>query len=122
MGGDGMANPIIWYNPACSKCRKTREILEERGIVPVLREYLNDPPSREELEDAAERVGLRKLVRVNHAALTSSDQTLDTMTTDDILNFLLENPEAIQRPVAFLKDRACVARPPENVLTLFEES
>ena len=117
-----MANPIIWYNPACSKCRKTREILEERGIVPVLREYLNDPPSREELEDAAERVGLRKLVRVNHAALTSSDQTLDTMTTDDILNFLLENPEAIQRPVAFLKDHACVARPPENVLTLFDES
>ena len=117
-----MEDLIIWTNPACSKCRKTLEILEERGVVPVLREYLKHPPSREELDEAGRLVGFRQLVRNNHEALVSSSRTAETMSTDEMMSFLVEYPDAIQRPVVFFGGRACIARPPENVLALLDES
>ncbi len=40
----------ILHNPRCSKSRQTLALLEEQGITPVVREYLNDPLTSEELE------------------------------------------------------------------------
>ena len=115
-----MENLTLWYNPACSKCRKTLSLLEDKGITPVLREYLNDPPSREELIAASRLVGLRALVRGNHEALEKLQRPVDEIDESVLLELLVDHPAAIQRPVAFLGGRACIARPPENVLELLE--
>ena len=34
----------IWHNPRCSKSRLTLALLEEQGIEPVVRLYLEDAP------------------------------------------------------------------------------
>ena len=38
----------IWHNPRCSKSRETLALLEDQGIVPVVRGYLEDAPSEDE--------------------------------------------------------------------------
>ena len=56
----------IFYNPKCSTCRNTLELLREKGIEPEIVEYLKTPPSRAELENVISLLGIRplELVRV----------------------------------------------------------
>ena len=45
-----MADVTIWHNPRCSKSRQASEILQERGIEADVVRYLDQAPSRAELE------------------------------------------------------------------------
>lgn len=56
----------IFYNPKCSTCRNTLELLREKGIEPEIVEYLKTPPSRAELDNVISLLGIRplELVRV----------------------------------------------------------
>ena len=46
---------IIWHNPRCSKSRAALKLLEERGITPKVRRYLDEPPSEAEIRDVRPR-------------------------------------------------------------------
>ena len=48
----------IWHNPRCSKSRLTLALLEEQGIEPVVRLYLEDAPSLAELELVVGQLGM----------------------------------------------------------------
>ena len=34
----------IWHNPRCGKSRQTLALLQEKGVTPIIREYLKQPP------------------------------------------------------------------------------
>ena len=46
----------IWVNPACSKCRAATSALDEAGVDYTVRRYLEDPPTREELDAVLARL------------------------------------------------------------------
>ena len=48
----------IYHNPRCGTSRKTLEILEQEGADVTIIEYLNQPPSKQELKRVYERAGL----------------------------------------------------------------
>ncbi len=48
----------IWHNPRCSKSRQTLAILEEKGLAPTVRLYLEDAPSEAEIKDALAKLGM----------------------------------------------------------------
>jgi arsenate reductase len=96
---------ILWTNNACSKSRGAVEILTERGVEFEKRFYLEDPPSRAELEAVM-------------AKLDDPKSIARPGVTGDLLEQLTADPSLIERPVAILGDRAVVARPPEKVLDL----
>lgn len=47
----------IWHNPRCSKSRQTLELLESRGIEPVVVHYLESPPSKKRLREVLGLLG-----------------------------------------------------------------
>ena len=49
---------IIWHNPRCSKSRQTLALLEDHGIEPEVRLYLEAPPSSEELAEVIAKLGI----------------------------------------------------------------
>ncbi len=49
----------IWINPSCSKCRVATEALDEAGASYVVRHYLEDPPTAEQLDAVLHRLGLK---------------------------------------------------------------
>ncbi|MCW2598353.1 MAG: arsenate reductase [Frankiales bacterium] len=99
---------IVWTNNACSKSRTAEQLLTEQGIAFTTRRYLEDPPSRAELEDV-----LRKLGTDDPRAIARPG-----VTGDDVLDQLSRDPSLIERPIAIRGDRAVVARPPEKVLEI----
>lgn len=110
----------IYHNPRCSKSRATLALLEEKGIVPEIIEYLGTPPSKEEMNrildglDMAPRDLMRKKEQP-YAALNLGD---DSMSRDTLIDAILANPILMERPVVVKDGKYALGRPPENVLEI----
>ena len=104
----------LWHNPRCSKSRAAHELLGEHVTV---RLYLQDPPTRAELEDVLGKLGIddpRTILRTGEPAYGG----LGTASREELLDAMAAHPELIERPIAILGDRAVLGRPPERVLEL----
>lgn len=107
---------VIWHNPRCSKSREALRLLEARGAAPRVVRYLETPPSRAELEEAARLLGARRMVRRKEAAFR--ERGLEGASDAELLDAMAEAPVLIERPVVFANGRAAIGRPPEAVLEL----
>lgn len=105
---------VLWHNARCSKSRAALELLGESVQV---RSYLEDPPTREELEHVLALLGTddpRLIVRTGEPAY----QGLESASRDELLDAMAAHPELVERPIAIKGDKAVVGRPPELVLSL----
>ena len=109
----------IWHNPRCTKSRQTLALLEERGIKPEIRLYLQDPPGRAEIEAALALLGLEPigLVRRGEAVFKELGLTRES-APGVLLDAMAAHPVLIERPVVFANGKARLGRPPENVLEI----
>jgi len=107
---------VIWHNPRCRKSREALELLRSRGVEPVIREYLKEPPSVEELADVVTRMGrpAAEIVRRKEAAFR--ELGLADADADTLLSAMAAHPKLIERPIVLRGARAVLGRPPEAVL------
>ena len=112
-----MPDPVVWFNPSCSKCRTAQGILTDHGIDATYLDYLHQPPAVEELRRVLEMLGAtdpRAIARTGEPLWR--ELQLDGATGDEIIAALAAHPGLIERPIVIVGDRAVVARPPERVL------
>jgi arsenate reductase len=111
----------IWHNPRCSKSRQTLSFIEEAGVAPTVRLYLDAPPTVEELDAALTRLGrqpweITRLQEEEAKQLGMRDWEHDRQRW---LEALVANPKLIERPIVLADDgRAVLGRPPEDVKSL----
>jgi arsenate reductase len=119
---NGMSSTTIWHNPRCSKSRQTLQLIRDRGIEPIVVEYLKTPPSEAELIDALKALGFapRALMRKNEAPYSELALGDEGLSDAELVAAMVGNPVLIERPVVFRDKRAVVGRPPENVLELLD--
>ena len=115
-----MSDFIIYHNPRCSKSRQTLEILNKKNVDTEIVLYLETPPSAEEVTSILQKLGLssRDIIRKGeeeYKLLNIKDQSL---TENELITFMSENPKLIERPIVVKDDKAIIGRPPENVLSL----
>ena len=115
-----MSDFIIYHNPRCSKSRQTLEILNKQNVDTEIVLYLETPPSAEEVTSILQKLGLRSrdIIRKGekeYKLLNIKDQSL---TENELISFMSENPKLIERPIVVKDDKAIIGRPPENVLSL----
>lgn len=112
----------IYHNPRCSKSRQTLALLQEQGIEADIIEYLKTPPDKKQLGKILDMLGLepREFMRTTESAYQEAGLADDSLSRDDLINAMLENPILIQRPVVLANGRAAIGRPPEQVLELFK--
>ncbi len=111
----------VFFNPACSNCRTAQAILQERGVEADYIRYLDNAPSRADLEDVLAKLGTddpRDIVRTKEPVY--AELGLENAGRDQLLDAMVANPILIQRPIVIHGDRAIVARPPERLLQLFD--
>ena len=112
----------MWFNPSCSKSRGARDLLAERGVAARFVEYLQDAPSRSELERVLALLGTDDpLVITRTGEPRFAELALAGASRDRLLDALAANPILIERPIVIRGDRAVVARPPEKLLELLAE-
>ncbi len=115
------SNPIkIYHNPRCSKSRQTLELLEKKGVLPEVVEYLDTPPSKAELTAILDLLGVepRDLMRKFEAEYKAAGMDNESLSRDELITLMVENPKVIERPIVIANGKAAVGRPPELVLDI----
>jgi arsenate reductase len=108
----------IWVNPACTKCRVALADLDAAGVAYTVRRYLDDPPTRAELEGVLAALGLEPwdIARQKEAAEEGLTFPRDAAHRDDWLDGLAARPGALQRPIITAADGTTViGRDPDSV-------
>lgn len=110
----------IWHNPRCTKSRETLALLEDQGIEPEIRRYLDDPPTSDEIRAALDLLEIepRALMRTKEAIYKELGLR-EVADGDALISAMAEHPKLIERPIVFHDGRAALGRPPEAVLELF---
>ena len=111
----------MYHNPNCSKSRATLELLNERGVEPEIRLYLDNPPSLQELADLARKLQMDPTQFIHFNEEVAKERNIsatDDRDASEWLTLMSENPILIERPIVIAGDRARIGRPPENVLEL----
>lgn len=111
----------ILHNPRCGKSRDTLKLLLEKKIEVEEILYLQNPPSVKLLSEILQKLDLKaeELVRKGET-LYKENYKGKTITEQEWLKILSENPILIERPIVFNDKKAAVGRPPENVLNILD--
>ena len=113
-----MSTVTIYHNPRCSTSRNALALLRERGIEPLVVEYLKTPPSRDELKRIAAATGepLRALLRTKQPEYLEQGLDDPQLSDDQLLDAMLATPVLINRPIVVSAKGARLGRPLERVL------
>lgn len=110
----------IYHNNRCSKSRETLALIEARGQVCEVVNYLDTPPSSAELTQLLDMLGMtpRELMRKGEPEY--SELGLDDPSLDDtaLIAALASHPRLIERPIVVANGKAAIGRPPEAVLAI----
>ena len=112
----------IFHNPRCSKSRQTLSILADNEIDIDIVEYLKETPNKETLVKIINLLDIkpRDLLRKSEAVYKEKGLNNENLTDDDLIQYMLDNPILIERPIVFDDYRAIIGRPPENVLVFLK--
>lgn len=102
----------IYHNPRCSKSREGVQFLEENNIDFQVVKYLNEPLSESELKEIIGKLGIKpiELVRTKEE-IWKNNYKDKSLTDDEIIKAMHENPRLIERPIVVNGDKAVIARP-----------
>ncbi|MBD8876258.1 arsenate reductase (glutaredoxin) [Roseibium polysiphoniae] len=113
----------IYHNPKCGTSRNTLAMIREAGEEPTVIEYLKTPPSRDELVDLIKRMGIsvRDLLRQKGTPYDELGLSDDKWSDDQLIDFVMEHPILINRPIVISDKGVALCRPSEKVLELLPE-
>lgn len=115
-----MSHITIYHNPACGTSRNTLEMIRNSGVEPTVILYLETPPSRSELVTLIANMGItpRALLRKNVEPYEALGLSEDTFSDDQLIDFMLQHPILINRPIVVTPLGTRLCRPSEEVLAI----
>jgi arsenate reductase (glutaredoxin) len=107
----------IYHNPRCSTSRKTLEILEQSGADINIVDYLQAPPSKDELRRLYAAAGItpRDGLRARESLADDLDLVSGTVSDEALLDAMVENPILIERPLVETDKGVRLCRPQDKV-------
>jgi len=111
---------ILIHHTGCGSSKKGLALLQENGVEPEVRKYMNATTrlSEDELRDIAKKMGgvsPRAFLREKDAV---KFELPETASDDEVFAAMADNPKLIQRPIGIKGDKAVLGRPNEKLLEI----
>lgn len=118
-----MSNITLYHNPACGTSRNTLEMIRNSGHEPTIIYYLDIPPTRNELSKLIADMGItaRELLRQNVEPYALLGLEEDRFTDEQLIDFMLQYPILINRPIVVTPLGTRLCRPSERVLDILPD-
>ncbi|WP_342620046.1 arsenate reductase (glutaredoxin) [Rhodoferax sp. GW822-FHT02A01] len=118
-----MSKITIYHNPACGTSRNTLALIRDSGVEPEVIEYLKTPPGKAKLQELlkAMGIGVRALLREKGTPYAELSLADPKWTDDELLDFMVEHPILMNRPVVVTPLGTKLCRPSEAVLDILPE-
>ncbi|MEQ1452619.1 arsenate reductase (glutaredoxin) [Acinetobacter seifertii] len=112
----------IYHNPACGTSRNTLALIRHAGLEPIVIEYLQTPPSKDELIQLIKDSGLtvREAIRKNVDPYKDLEIEQDHWTDEQLIDFMVQYPILINRPFVVTPKGTRLCRPSEVVLDILD--
>ena len=119
-----MSHITIYHNPVCGTSRNTLEMIRNSGAEPEIILYLETPPSRDTLTALIADMGIsvRDLLRKNVEPYEQLGLADDKFTDDQLIDFMLQHPILINRPIVVTPLGTRLCRPSEVVLDILPDA
>lgn len=110
----------IYHNPACGTSRNVLALIRNSGEEPCVIEYLKTPPDRATLERllAEMAIPVRELLRQKGTPFDELGLADPKWTDQQLIDFMLEHPILINRPIVETPLGTRLCRPSEAVLDI----
>ncbi|MDC5423517.1 arsenate reductase (glutaredoxin) [Acinetobacter baumannii] len=112
----------IYHNPACGTSRNTLALIRHAGIEPIVIEYLQTPPSKDELIQLIKdsNLSVREAIRKNVEPYKDLELEQDHWTDEQLIDFMVQYPILINRPFVVTPKGTRLCRPSEMVLDILD--
>jgi arsenate reductase len=113
----------IYHNPKCETSRNTLALIRNAGIEPAIVEYLQNPPTREQLAGMIRAAGLSVRAALREKGTPFAELGLgDPQLSDDqLLDAMMKHPVLINRPFVITERGTRLSRPSERVLEILPQ-
>jgi len=110
----------IYHNPACGTSRNVLALIRNSGEQPHVIEYLKTPPTRDELVSLIRHLGtgVRNLLRQKGTPYGELGLGDPKWTDDELIDFMMQHPILINRPIVVTPLGVKLCRPSETVLDI----
>jgi len=114
----------IYHNPSCGTSRNTLELIRAAGIEPTVIEYLQEPPTHEQLATMIADAGLTVREAIREKGTPYAELGLDNpdLTGERLLDAMIATPILINRPFVVTPLGTRLARPSEAVLDILPDT
>nr|MBG3152773.1 glutaredoxin-dependent arsenate reductase [Proteus mirabilis] len=119
-----MSHITIYHNPNCGTSRNTLEMIRNSGIEPEIIHYLDTPPSKHILEKliADMNISVRVLLRKNVEPYDKLGLGHIDATDEQLIDYMLQYPILINRPIVVTPLGTRLCRPSEVVLDILPKA
>src|SRR3954468_2785907 len=110
----------IYHNPSCGTSRNVLAALREAGHEPRVVEYLKTPLTKDQLRSLVAELGtgVRGLLREKGTPYAELDLGNAKWSDEQLLDFMVEHPILMNRPVVVAPNGTKLCRPSETVREL----
>ncbi|MBQ0210058.1 arsenate reductase (glutaredoxin) [Providencia rettgeri] len=110
----------IYHNPDCGTSRNTLAMIRNSGIEPTIIYYLETPPTKNVLVQLIidMNITVRELLRKNVEPYEQLSLEKTIYTDDQLIDFMLQYPILINRPIVVTPLGVKLCRPSEVVLDI----
>ena len=118
-----MSDITIYHNPACGTSRNTLGLIRNSGAEPRIVEYLKTPPDRDTLGALIAAMGIpaRELLRRKGTPYDELNLDAEHWSDEQLIDFMVQHPLLIQRPIVVTPLGTRLCRPSEAVLDILPE-
>lgn len=118
-----MSHITLYHNPDCGTSRNTLEMIRNSGNEPEIVLYLDTPPSRETLCKLIADMGIsvRDLLRTNVEPYAQLGLADGQFSDEQLIDFMLQHPILINRPIVVTPLGTRLCRPSERVLDILPD-
>ena len=118
-----MSDITIYHNPACGTSRNVLALICNSGEEPTVIEYLKTPPDRATLAGMIQAMGMpaRDLLRQKGTPYDELGLGAPKWTDEQLIDFMLQHPILINRPIVVTPLGTRLCRPSEAVLDILSK-
>ncbi|GAB2820195.1 arsenate reductase (glutaredoxin) [Comamonas piscis] len=118
-----MSQITIYHNPACGTSRNVLALIRNSGEEPTVIEYLKTPPDRGTLETLIAAMGVPVRSVLREKGTPYAELGLDDPKWNDqqLIDFMLQHPILINRPIVVTPLGTRLCRPSEAVLDILPQ-
>ncbi|EFI61188.1 UNVERIFIED_CONTAM: arsenate reductase (glutaredoxin) [Comamonas sp. A-3] len=115
-----MSDITIYHNPSCGTSRNVLALIRNSGVEPMVIEYLKTPPDRATLAGLIQAMGMpvRDVLRQKGTPYDELGLGAPKWTDEQLIDFMLQHPILINRPIVVTPLGTRLCRPSEAVLDI----